>query len=236
LGNEWDELLGDEFTKPYYLTLRETLKREYGSFEVYPDMHDIFNALKYTSYGGVRAVILGQDPYHGRGQAHGLAFSVRDGVPKPPSLENIFKELRSDLGCGIPDGGCLTKWAHGGVLLLNSVLTVRAGVAASHRDIGWEVFTDRVIQLLSAREKPIVFLLWGADARKKARLITSPAHKLLQSAHPSPLSAYNGFFGCRHFSQANEFLTASGQAPIDWNLCGEPPTQWSGQSACPLHS
>lgn len=218
IGNEWDELLKDEFQKEYYLNLREFLKKEYFSGRVYPDMYDIFNALKYTSYSDVKAVIIGQDPYHGRGQAHGLCFSVQKGVAVPPSLQNIYKEIQSDLGIPPAPHGYLKKWADNGVLLMNTVLTVREGQANSHKGKGWEIFTDRVIELLNQREKPIVFLLWGGNAKQKLRLITNPDHCILQAAHPSPLSASNGFFGCRHFSKANEFLTAHGIEPVDWHV------------------
>ena len=216
LGNTWDSLIGDEFEKEYYLRLREFLKNEYANpaFPVYPDMHDIFNALKITDYHAVKAVIIGQDPYHGPSQAHGLSFSVRDGIAPPPSLVNIFKELNADLGIPIPKSGNLTKWAENGVLLLNTVLTVRGGAATSHRGKGWEQFTDKVIEILNMREEPIVFLLWGGFAKSKAALITNPNHHILTAAHPSPLSAYNGFFGCKHFSKANALL----KEPIDWTL------------------
>lgn len=217
-NNEWDELLADEFKKDYYLRLREFLKKEYATQTIYPDMYNIFNSLKYTSYSDVKAVILGQDPYHGPGQAHGLCFSVQEGVPLPPSLKNIFKELRDDLGCTPPVNGTLTKWAENGVLLMNTVLTVREGQANSHRGMGWEIFTDHVISLLNEREKPMVFLLWGGNARSKAKLIDRSRHCVLECAHPSPLSAYNGFFGCRHFSKTNAFLTAHDIEPIDWQL------------------
>lgn len=217
-GNEWDNLLKDEFLKPYYLELREFLKKEYATQTIYPHMNDIFNSLKYTSYSDVKAVILGQDPYHGPGQAHGLCFSVKKGVAPPPSLVNIFKELSSDLNIPIPEHGELTKWAREGVLLMNAVLTVREGEPNSHKGKGWEIFTDNVISLLNQREKPLVFILWGANARSKTKLITNPAHKILESAHPSPLSAYNGFFGCRHFSKTNEFLLENGIDQIDWRL------------------
>lgn len=216
--NEWDSLLRDEFQKPYYLALRAFLKSEYNGFTVYPDMFDIFNALKYTSYGDVKAVILGQDPYHEPKQAHGLAFSVQDGVEPPPSLKNIYKELNADLGLPIPKTGCLIPWAREGVLLLNTSLTVRRGQANSHRGRGWELFTDRVISLLNERETPVVFLLWGANARAKTALVTNPRHLILTCAHPSPLSAYNGFFGCRHFSKCNDFLRANGIKEIDWRI------------------
>ncbi len=218
IGNEWDALLADEIRKDYYLRLREFLKQEYTTRRIYPPMEDIFNALRHTSYSDVRAVILGQDPYHGAGQAHGMCFSVRKGTPPPPSLQNIFKELKSDLGIDPPNHGELTAWADSGVLLLNTVLTVREGEANSHRGMGWEQFTDRIIELLNQREQPIVFLLWGGNARSKSRLITNPQHLILQCAHPSPLSAYNGFFGCRHFSKTNEFLVQHGMQPINWRL------------------
>lgn len=218
IGNEWDALLSDEIRKDYYLRLREFLKQEYTTRTIYPPMNDIFNALRRTSYSNVKAVILGQDPYHGPGQAHGMCFSVKKGTPPPPSLQNIFKELQSDLGIVPPNHGELTGWADQGVLLLNTVLTVRAGVANSHKGMGWEKFTDRVIQLLNQREQPMVFLLWGGNARAKAGLITNRNHLVLQCAHPSPLSAYNGFFGCRHFSKTNEFLKQHGIEPIDWRI------------------
>ncbi|MBE6789117.1 MAG: uracil-DNA glycosylase [Ruminococcaceae bacterium] len=218
LGNEWDDIIGDEFNKPYYKKLREFLKSEYSSRRIFPDMYDIFNALKFTSYNDVKAVILGQDPYHGAGQAHGLCFSVKKGVAHPPSLVNIFKELQSDLGIAPSRHGELTSWAQNGVLLLNTVLTVREASPNSHKGKGWETFTDSVISALNCREKPVVFILWGANARSKTTLITNPNHKILTAAHPSPLSAYNGFFGCKHFSKTNEFLTSHGIEPIDWNL------------------
>lgn len=218
IGNEWDALLADEIQKDYYLRLREFLKQEYSTHTIYPPMNDIFNALRRTSYSSVKAVILGQDPYHGAGQAHGMCFSVKKGTPPPPSLQNIFKELRDDLGIDPPGHGELTAWADQGVLLLNTVLTVREGAANSHKGKGWEQFTDRVIQLLNQREQPMVFLLWGGNARAKAGLITNHNHLVLQCAHPSPLSAYNGFFGCRHFSKTNEFLKQHGIEPIDWRL------------------
>lgn len=218
IGNEWDALLAEEFEKEYYLKLRQFLISEYNTRRIYPPMNDIFNALKTTSYSDVRAVILGQDPYHGAGQAHGMCFSVKKGVAPPPSLVNIFKELNADLGIPIPHHGELTQWAQNGVLLLNTVLTVREGQANSHRGQGWEIFTDRVIELLNEREQPIVFLLWGGNARAKKSLITNPAHLVLECAHPSPLSAYNGFFGCRHFSKCNAFLKANGMEEINWAI------------------
>lgn len=218
-NNEWDELLKDEFTKDYYLKLRQILISEYRTQRIFPGMYDIFNALKLTSYNDVKCVIIGQDPYHGEGQAHGLSFSVRKGIAPPPSLVNIFKEIRDDLGIdNLGKHGELTQWAKSGVLLLNSVLTVRANQARSHRGLGWEEFTTDVIKLLNMREKPMVFMLWGADAKAKQQFITNPNHLVLKSAHPSPLSAYNGFFGCRHFSQANEFLRSNGMSEIDWSI------------------
>lgn len=218
IGNEWDEILKGEFEKEYYLNLREFLKREYFTYHIFPNMYDIFNALKYTSYSDVKAVIIGQDPYHGAGQAHGLCFSVQKGVAVPPSLQNIYKEIYEDLGIPPANHGYLKKWADSGVLMMNAVLTVREGQANSHKGKGWEIFTDRVIELLNEREKPIVFLLWGGNAKQKMRLITNPNHLILQAAHPSPLSAFNGFFGCRHFSKANEFLVNHGMEPIDWRI------------------
>lgn len=218
-GNEWDSLLEDEFKKEYYLKLRQILIEEYKTQRIFPGMYDIFNAMKLTSYNNVKAVIIGQDPYHGEGQAHGLSFSVKKGVAPPPSLINIFKEIREDMGIdNFGKHGELTKWAENGVLLLNTVLTVRANCAKSHQNMGWEIFTDNVIKLLNEREKPMVFLLWGRDAKSKAKLITNPNHCILTSAHPSPLSAYNGFFGCKHFSKANEFLKQNGIEEIDWSI------------------
>lgn len=218
LGNDWDSILKEEFEKDYYLKLREFLKTEYRNYRVYPDMYDIFNALRYTSFSDAKVVILGQDPYHGAGQAHGLCFSVKKGVEPPPSLKNIYKELNSELGLNIPSHGELTKWARQGVLLLNTVLTVREASPNSHKNCGWEIFTDAVIRHLNSREKPIVFLLWGANARAKTALITNPNHKIFTCAHPSPLSAYNGFFGCEHFIKTNEFLKSIGESPIDWQI------------------
>lgn len=219
IGNSWDELLKPQFESEYYLNLREFLKKEYSTHRVFPPMQDIFNALKYTDYNDVKAVILGQDPYHGLGQAHGLCFSVQDGIKPPPSLINIYKEQHSDLGIDQPiANGNLTKWAENGVLLLNTVLTVCEGMANSHRKQGWEQLTDEIIRLLNERKEPIVFLLWGSPARAKKSLITNSHHLILEAAHPSPLSAYNGFFGCQHFSKANNFLISRGMEPIDWQL------------------
>lgn len=218
IGNDWDAILADEFKKPYYLALRQFLKEEYSSKVIYPSMYDIFNAFRYTPYSDVKVVLLGQDPYHGAGQAHGLCFSVKDGVAPPPSLVNLFKELNHDVGCTVPQSGCLTKWAERGVMLLNSVLTVREGAAGSHRGKGWETFTDSVISRLNDRKVPIVFMLWGNYAKSKIPLITSDRHLVLTAAHPSPLSASYGFFGCRHFSKANDFLVSNGMMPVDWQL------------------
>ncbi len=218
LGNDWDEILKDEWEKPYYKQLRQFLKKEYSTYQIYPDMHDIFNALKFTSFADCKAVIIGQDPYHEPGQAHGLCFSVKPGVPLPPSLKNIYKELESDLGIPPAKNGYLEKWAKSGVLMLNNVLTVRRANANSHKDKGWEQFTDTVIERLNEKDTPVIFILWGANARKKCEKITNPIHKKLISVHPSPLSAYGGFFGCRHFSKCNELLKEAGLDPIDWSL------------------
>ena len=218
-GNDWDTLLAGEFDKEYYRKLRQILINEYRTQRIFPGMYDIYNAMKLTSYDDVKCVILGQDPYHGEGQAHGLSFSVRKGIAPPPSLVNIFKEIRDDVGIdNLGKHGDLTKWAESGVLLLNSVLTVRANQARSHRGLGWEQFTTDVIMKLNEREKPMVFMLWGADAKAKQQFITNPNHLVLKAAHPSPLSAYNGFFGCRHFSKANNFLRDHGMTEIDWSI------------------
>lgn len=217
-GNDWDQVMEGEFEKDYYIRLREFLKREYFTQTIYPDMNNIFNAMKLTPYSGVKAVIIGQDPYHEPGQAHGLCFSVLKGTQIPPSLRNIYKELNDDLGIPPAPHGELTKWAESGVLLLNNVLTVRRAQANSHKGAGWEYFTDDVIMKLNEREKPMVFLLWGGNAKSKTRLITNRNHLVLTAAHPSPLSAYNGFFGCRHFSKCNEFLAAHGIEPVDWRV------------------
>ncbi len=217
IGNLWDKLLIKEWEKEYYQKLRAILKHEYSTTTIYPDMHDIFNALRYVDYESCKVVIIGQDPYHGEGQAHGLSFSVKPGVKIPPSLKNIYKEIEDDIGSPQPqNNGDLTRWARQGVLLLNAVLTVRAGLANSHSKIGWQNLTDKIIKILNQREKPMAFLLWGAYAGKKQELITNPAHLTLKAAHPSPLSASRGFFGCRHFSKANEFLAKTGQTPIKW--------------------
>lgn len=217
-NNNWDILLKDEFQKPYYLNLRKFLANEYKTQTVYPNMNDIFNALKITDYKDVKVVMLGQDPYHQPNQAHGLCFSVKKGVKAPPSLQNMYKEIYAEYGYPIPNHGELTYWAEQGVLMLNTVLTVRESQPNSHKGMGWEIFTDNIISLLNARPEPMVFLLWGANARAKTKLITNPGHLVLESAHPSPLSAYNGFFGNGHFKKANEFLKSKGQKEIDWQI------------------
>jgi uracil-DNA glycosylase len=218
LKNDWRNHLDAEFEQEYYLRLRQFLIREYKAGAVYPDMHDIFNALHFTPYSRVKAVILGQDPYHEPGQAHGLSFSVKPGVTPPPSLQNIFRELRDDLGCPPPNHGCLTAWAEQGVLLLNATLTVARGRANSHQNAGWRVFTDRVISALNEREDPVVFILWGKNARAKKELITNARHAVIESAHPSPLSASYGFFGSKPFSRANKILAGWGREAIDWRI------------------
>ena len=221
IGNSWDDYLKDEFQKDYYQQLRKFLYYEYRvqkDYKVFPPENDIFNCLRYTPFENVKAVIIGQDPYHGEGQAQGLCFSVRAGVAVPPSLKNIYKELHDDTGFEIPDNGELIPWAKQGVLLLNAVLTVREGRANSHKGKGWEILTDEIIRLLDRDNRPKVFLLWGANARAKTSLVTNPNHLVLEAAHPSPLSAYNGFFGCRHFSKANNFLKSKNITPIDWTI------------------
>ena len=216
--NDWGQYLKEEMAQPYYRKLRQFLIGEYSTKQVYPDMYSIFNALHYTSYADTKVLILGQDPYHEPGQAHGLSFSVQPNVPPPPSLVNIFKELETDLGCTVPNNGCLEPWARQGVLLLNTVLTVQAHRANSHRDKGWEIFTDKIISLLNQREKPVAFILWGSPARRKKDMITNPQHFIVESPHPSPLSAYRGFFGSRPFSKVNKFLESVGEEPINWQL------------------
>ena len=218
LGNSWDTLLKEEFEKDYYLMLREFLKTEYSTRTIYPHMNDIFNALKLTDYNDVKVVILGQDPYHGEGEAHGLAFSVKPGIAIPPSLRNIYKELNQSLGCYIPNNGFLEKWAKQGVLLLNTALTVRKDMANSHSGKGWEILTDAIIKKLNNRPEPIVFMLWGNNAKSKSWFVDSQKHLVLTSVHPSPLSASRGFFGCNHFKKANEFLASIGENPIDWQI------------------
>lgn len=218
LNNDWDEKIGREFEKEYYLRLRMFLKEEYASHAVFPDMYELFSALKVTPFSKVKVVILGQDPYHEPGQAHGMAFSVKPGVQIPPSLLNMYKELNAEFGYEIPKTGYLMKWAEQGVLLLNTVLTVRNGEANSHHGKGWETFTDEIIRQLNLRKDPIVFMLWGNNARRKKELITNPQHHVLEAAHPSPLSASRGFMGCGHFKKANEILISNLRAPIDWQI------------------
>jgi len=216
--NDWDELLLEEFNSEYFLKLKNYLKKEYKMSQIYPEAQDIFNALKYTAYKDVKVVILGQDPYHGKNQAHGLSFSVKAGVSIPPSLSNIYKELNNDIGCHIPNNGYLKKWCDEGVLLLNTVLTVRDGAANSHKNKGWEHFTNKIISLLNSKKEPIVFILWGNNAQSKQSLVTNPIHYIIKSVHPSPLSAYRGFFNSKPFSNTNDFLISHGKIPIDWQI------------------
>lgn len=218
LANDWDNILKEEFNKKYYLELREFLKHEYKNGLIFPDTHDIFNALKYTSYKDTKVVILGQDPYHDQGQAHGLAFSVKPNIPTPPSLLNIYKELNNELGIFIPNNGYLISWAKQGVLLLNTVLTVKAHMANSHKNKGWEIFTDNIIRYLNKRDEPIIFVLWGANARSKKGLIDTSKHYILEAPHPSPLSAHRGFFGCNHFKKINEILEKLNKEKINWQI------------------
>ena len=218
LGNDWDNILQDEFNKEYFKTILVQIESEYDNKVIYPKKSEIFKAFRTTSYNDTKVVILGQDPYHGIGQAEGLSFSVKRGIPKPPSLQNIFKELQSDLGCEIPVDGSLLEWANRGVLLLNAVLTVEENKPASHKYLGWETFTDEVIKRLNDKNTPVVFILWGAFARNKKKYINNPIHYVIESAHPSPFSAYNGFFGSKPFSKTNEFLIKNGIIPIDWDL------------------
>lgn len=218
IGNDWDELLNSEFQKEYYQKLRKFLISEYREKTVYPPMDEIFEALKLTSYEECKVLILGQDPYHGPGQAHGLAFSVNPGIPTPPSLKNIYKELNAEVGTYIPNNGYLVPWAEQGILLLNTALTVRAGEANSHSKVGWEIFTDRVIELLNEKKDPVIFILWGNNAKSKKKLITNSRHFILEGVHPSPLSASRGFFGCGHFKTTNEILKNLGKKEIDWQI------------------
>ena len=218
ISNDWLAELGPEFKKPYYAKLYEFVKNEYNTRQVFPPADEIFNAFHMTPLSQVKVVIIGQDPYHNDGQAHGLCFSVRPDVDIPPSLVNIYQELHDDLGCKIPNNGYLVKWAKQGVLLLNTVLTVRAHEANSHRGIGWEEFTDAAIRILNEQDRPIVFMLWGRPAQMKKAMLNNPKHLVLEAPHPSPLSAYRGFFGCRHFSRANAFLEDHGRSPIDWQI------------------
>jgi len=218
ISNDWLPVLSPEFSKPYYKDLFRFVQTEYQTRQIFPPAQDLFNALHLTPLSKVKVVILGQDPYHGDGQAHGLCFSVRPDVDIPPSLVNIYRELHDDLGCRMPDNGCLTKWADQGVLLLNTVLTVRAHQAGSHRGHGWEQFTDAIIRAVNSQNRPVVYMLWGAPAQAKRQMLDNPRHLVLTAPHPSPLSAYRGFFGCRHFSQCNAFLEAHGEKPIDWQI------------------
>lgn len=219
INNDWLDCIQDEFKKPYYKELYQFVKKEYNTHVIYPPAEDIFNAFHFTPLSKVKVLILGQDPYHGEHQAHGLCFSVLPDQPElPPSLQNIYKELQDDLGCYIPNNGYLKKWADQGVLMLNTVLTVRAHQAGSHQGKGWEQFTDAIIQAVNAQDRPIVYLLWGKPAQSKIPMLTNPKHLILKAPHPSPLSAYRGFFGCRHFSQTNEFLQKNGIDPIDWQI------------------
>ncbi|MDY2699444.1 MAG: uracil-DNA glycosylase [Lachnospiraceae bacterium] len=219
IDNDWLEYIQDEFKKPYYRELYQFVRREYNTHIIYPPADDIFNAFHFTPLSKVKVLILGQDPYHGEHQAHGLCFSVLPDQPEiPPSLQNIYKELQEDLGCYIPDNGYLKKWADQGVLMLNTVLTVRAHQAGSHQGKGWEQFTDAIIQAVNAQDRPIVYLLWGKPAQSKIPMLTNPKHLILKAPHPSPLSAYRGFFGCKHFSQTNDFLKSNGIEPIDWQI------------------
>ena len=218
ITNDWLPALQEEFKKPYYKELYQFVQKEYSTAVVYPPADDIFNALHLTPLKDVKVLILGQDPYHNVGQAHGLCFSVKPDVDIPPSLENIYKELQEDLGCYIPDNGYLVKWAEQGVLMLNTVLTVRAHQANSLQGRGWEQFTDAIIHDVNAQDRPIVYMLWGRPAQSKIPMLTNPKHLILKAPHPSPLSAYRGFFGCKHFSQANEFLKEHGIEPIDWQI------------------
>ncbi len=218
IDNDWLELIKPEFSKPYYKDLYNFVKDEYSKTVIYPPAEDIFNALHLTPLKDVKVLILGQDPYHEPNQAHGLCFSVLPGNDAPPSLQNIYKELNSDLGCYIPNNGYLKKWADQGVLLLNTVLTVRAHQANSHQNKGWELFTDAIISAVNAQDRPIVYMLWGSPAQRKSAMLNNPKHLVLKAPHPSPLSAYRGFFGCKHFSKANEFLAGNGIEPIDWQI------------------
>ena len=218
LGNDWDTVLKDEFNKEYFKTIITQIEKEYTDKVIFPKRTEIFKAFRTTSYRDTKVVILGQDPYHGEGQAEGLSFSVKKGIKQPPSLQNIFKELKNDIGCEIPVDGSLLNWANKGVLLLNSVLTVESNKPASHKNIGWEEFTDEVIRKLNLKQTPVVFILWGAFARNKKKFITNSNHFIIESAHPSPFSAYSGFFGSKPFSKTNEFLIKNGISPIDWKL------------------
>lgn len=218
ITNDWLDALKPEFSKPYYRQLHNKVVSEYNSTTVYPPAEELFTAFHLTPLSKVKVVILGQDPYHEPGQAHGLSFSVKPGIKIPPSLVNIYQELQQDIGCYVPNNGYLTKWAQQGVLMLNTLLTVRAHQAFSHKGIGWEAFTDAAIEAVNKQDRPIVFMLWGSPAQKKAVMLNNPKHLILKAPHPSPLSAYRGFFGCKHFSRANQFLESYGETPIDWQI------------------
>lgn len=218
IGNSWDNILKEEYQKGYFANLMEFIKKEYKEKTIYPKQNEVFNAFRYTDFKDVKVVILGQDPYHGPNQAEGLSFSVSNEVLKPPSLKNIFKELESDLGIPFPEHNSLKPWTKQGVLLLNAVLTVEEHTPTSHKDIGWETFTDNVIKIINTKQTPIVFILWGSYARNKKSLITNPIHYIIESPHPSPFSAYNGFFGSKPFSKTNEFLKSKGLKEIDWRI------------------
>ena len=218
IGNKWDQILKDEYQEEYFKNLIDFIKKEYKEKTIYPPSNDVFNAFRYTDFDNVKVVIIGQDPYHGPNQAEGLSFSVKDEVLKPPSLKNIFKELEDDLGISFPKKNSLKPWAHQGVLLLNAVLTVEEHKPTSHKDKGWETFTNHVIEKINEKEEPVVFILWGAYARDKKKLITNPKHYIIESAHPSPFSAYNGFFGSKPFSKTNDFLKKNNIKEIDWRI------------------
>jgi uracil-DNA glycosylase len=218
ITEKWDQILSEEYKKEYFINLLKKLQIEYRTKTIYPPKNEVFKALRLTDYDDIKVVIIGQDPYHEEGQAHGLSFSVQPGIAIPPSLQNIYKELHDDLGLYIPNNGYLVKWAKQGVLLLNNVLTVRAGLANSHKDCGWELFTDSVVKKLNERESPVIFIFWGSCAKAKESLVDSKKHYILKAVHPSPLSAYRGFFGCKHFSKTNEILKKLGKEPIDWQI------------------
>lgn len=218
IGNDWDNLLKDEYNKDYFKDLEKFVLKEYNAKTIYPKINEVYNAFRYTSFNDIKVVIIGQDPYHGENQAEGLCFSVKKGLQKPPSLVNIFKELHDDLGYAIPKNGSLVSWTKEGVLLLNAVLTVEKDKAASHKGKGWEIFTDEVIKIINKKDTPVVFILWGSYARSKKELITNKKHFIIESAHPSPLSAHNGFFGSRPFSKTNKFLIEHGLKPINWEI------------------
>lgn len=218
IGNDWDELLKPEFDKEYYQELRKFLVNEYKTQKIHPDMDEIFSALKLSSYKDTKILLLGQDPYHGEGQAHGLAFSVKPGITPPPSLKNMYKEIESELGIKPPNNGYLVSWAKQGILMINTVLTVRDGLANSHKRRGWEIFTDRIIELLNEKDEPVIFILWGNNAKTKKKLITNKNHFIIEGVHPSPLSASRGFFGCGHFKKVNEILKSLGKKEIDWSI------------------